>query len=134
MTLFIYTATDSVQPHHTLGEQYQVEFDLQSAVPQRSVVRHAPRSLSGKQETIKHYGDKVWSLKFAPFPGSRIQELEEFLDSIDNGQTISVYLFGNEPEPRRMICQSEGYNFEEFMQLGDDQADHWTTSIELREV
>lgn len=134
MTTFIYTATDSVQSHHALGQTYQVEFDTQSAPPKRSIMREVQRSLSGKQETIKHYGEKSWSIKFAPIPGHRLPELEELLDSIEDGQTLSVYLFGNEPAPRSMICAYNGYNLEEFMMLGDEQSDWWVTSIELRQV
>lgn len=132
--IFTYVATDSVMPGHTLGESYTVDFLVQSATPKRTVMRDVVRSLSGKQETIKHHADKTWSIKFAPFTGDKIPQMEELLDSIEDGQTISVYVYGNEAEPRQMICTYDSYAFEEFMMLGDEQTDCWVTSIELRQA
>lgn len=132
--IFTYVATDSVMADHTLGNTYTIDLLVQSAVPKRTVMRDVVRSLSGKQETLKHSADKSWTIKLAPFTGDKIPQIEELLDSIEDGQTISVYLYGNEAEPKQMICTYDSYQLEEFMMLGDEQTDYWTTSIELRLV
>lgn len=132
MSIFVYTATASVVAEHVAGAIYQVEFDIQSAPRKGSVIRNTVRSLSGKTETIKHSSDKNWTIKFAPVTGERLSYLEELLDSILDGQTFTLYVYGREAVPQQVMCVSEAYEFEEFMPVGGELSDMFATSIEVR--
>lgn len=135
MTIFVYTATDSVAAGHAEGQSYTVEFDVQRATPKRTVSRNVAESLSGVRETLKHFGKRSWAVQLAPIAGARLPLLDEFLDSIEDGQTVQMYLYGTEAQPVEVVRTDEGHSYEEFMGVGAEAGDLFQPSaIELREV
>lgn len=135
MTTFVYTASDSIQAHHVLNEQYSIELAAQRAPKKRTVSRTIAESISGVRETLKHYGKRGWTITFAPIMGSQIPAMDEFLDSIEDGQQFSVWLYGEESAPVIVYRLDEGHSFEEFMPVGSAETDWFTVSgIEIREA
>lgn len=135
MTIFQYTATDSIQAHHVLNERYTIDLGVQRAPQKRTVSRTIAESISGVRETLKHYGKRSWTITFAPFMGSQIPVIDEFLHSIEDGQQVQVWLHGDESAPIIVYRIDEGHSYEEFMPVGSAETDWFTVSgIEIREV
>lgn len=132
MTIFVYTATESLASGHVLGNSYTVDFDVQTAPRKSAVTREVSRSLSGKTETLIHRVDRSFDITFAPVNGARRAALYELLDSIMDGQTVLVYLYGSEANPLPMICESDSYSDNVFMAVGSVDADYVTAQITMR--
>lgn len=132
MTIFVYTATQSISSGHALGVTYQVDFDVQSSTRKSMTSREVSRSLSGKTETLINRVDVSYDITFAPVNGNKRLLLEEMLDSISDGQSIFVYLYGSESSPLTVICESESYSESDFMPVGSAETDYITAQCTLR--
>lgn len=134
MSTFIYTAKRSLIPGHTAGLVYALELEATSAPKSRQVVKNEVRARGGATETLYHRADVQWSVTFEPVNGVRLQQLVEFLDSTESGESFQMQLYNTASTFVSVLRADDGYSLQEFMLVGSETRDWFQTSIAVRAV
>lgn len=135
MADFRYTAKRSMLPDHIVNLQYMLEIGVVSgARPRRSVDKTEVRAKGGATETLYHKADREWTLTFEPVNGDRLNQLVEFLDSTESGESFGMRVYGTEASFITVKRIDEGYDLSEFMLVGAERSDYFQATISVRAV
>lgn len=136
MADFRYTAKRSLLRDHIADRQYMIEIDTTAGAGPalRRVDKTEVRARGGATETLYHKADREWSLTFAPVNGDRLNQLLEFLDSVESGEPFEMRLYGTEASFVTVKRSDEGYEPALFMQVGSERGDWWQFAISVRAV
>lgn len=132
MSTFIYTAKRSLLQGHIADVQYEIEIGAVTAPKRRSVDKTTVRARGGATETLYYHADREWSITFEPVRGSKLDELIEFLDSTESGESFQMWIYGTESSPTTVLRSDDGYDLQEFMMLGAERSDWFQASIAVR--
>lgn len=106
-----YIATRALDGH-AIGDPVTLTFSAAAPlVPGVRIVRDQQKSMSNKRETALHNIYRVWNITTEPLSGSRLDELEEFLQAVADGSS---------------------FEFEPFWTYGADAADQDAAETRLR--
>lgn len=103
MAYFQYVAAESIMTGHVNGVTYDFDWPIQMADRTVKTLREQPASLSGKTETLYFGKQSRWSVTLAPVLAQERFLIEEFLDSVANGQVFSFDPHGTELRPQRLL-------------------------------
>lgn len=134
MADFRYTAKRSLLLDHIVNLQYMIEIGVTSEQRSRRVEKTDVRAKGGVTETLYHRADKEWSITFEPVNGDRLNQLIEFLDSTESGESFEMRLYGTEATFTAVKRSDEGYSLQEFMRVGGERTDLFQVSIGVRAV
>lgn len=134
MADFIYTAKRSVLADHIIDQQYTLEIGVSNEQRSRSVDKTTVRARGGATETLYHKADREWTITFQPANGDLLDQLVEFLDSTESGEPFEMRLYGTEASFTTVKRIDEGYTLQEFMRVGSERGDWFTTQISVRAV
>jgi hypothetical protein len=129
-----YIARRALAPSHVAGRTYFLPLEFTEAERERAVDKDVRRTLSGKTESRHHRTDTLWSLQFRPVQERDRVLLEEFLQSVQVGDTFAVFLY-DDGQPLRVERIDNVHAWAEFMPTGERATDWMQVSaIQVREV
>lgn len=128
-----YIARRSLYADHVAGDEYTLSIDTTIRQASRHAERQQQRSLSGVIETLWYYGERNWSVQFAPVQGDDLLALQEFLDSTESGDAFTMTLLGESQPPIRCKRTDDGYTLMKYMDVGNLSTDWFQTGIEVVE-
>jgi hypothetical protein len=131
---FIYTAKRSVLADHIIDQQYMIEIGITDEQLSRSIEKSEQRAKGGATETLYHRADREWSITFEPVSGDRLNQLTEFLDSTESGESFGMRLYGTESTFTSVKRSDSGYSRQSFMRQGSERADMFQFTINVRAV
>jgi len=131
---FRYTCKRSQLPDHIIDQEYMLEIGLSNEQRSRSVDKTGVRARGGATETLYHKADRQWTITFQPVNGDLLDQLVEFLDSTESGEAFDMRLYGTEAEFTTVKRADDGYTLQEFMRVGSERGDWYTTQISVRAV
>lgn len=134
MATFVFTLKRSLLVGHIADTQHQLDIGITAAPRARRVEKSEVRAKGGATETLYHRADREWSITFEPVNGFRLEELIEFLDSTESGESFLMQLYGTEPALTEVKRADDGYQLQEFMMTGAERTDYFTTTISVRAV
>lgn len=134
MGTFVYTAQRSLIASHTVGEAYALEIGLQASPRRRHVEKNAVRSKGGKMEVLRHYADVQRSITFEPVNGVLLDQLREFLDSVEGGEQFSADLYGSSSALTIYKRSDDEYQEELFQEQGRIDLDYYQISVTIIEA
>lgn len=132
MADFRYTAKRSTLADHIVNQQYLIEIGVTTEQRSRRVDKTEVRARGGATETLYHKADREWSITFEPVNGDRLNQLIEFLNSTESGESFEMRLYGSEASFTAVKRIDEGYDLQEFMRVGSERADWFQASISVR--
>jgi hypothetical protein len=133
---FRYTAKRSTLPDHIVDQQYMIEIGTTNGAgpARRPIDKTEVRAKGGATETLYHKKDREWTLTFEPVNGDRMDQLLEFMDSVESGEAFEMRLYGTEASFTTVKRFDEGYEPQQFIARGGERTDMWTFSISVRAV
>jgi len=134
MAEFRYTCKRSNLADHIIDQQYELEIDATTAPKSRIVERTDVRAVGGATESLYHRADREWSITFRPVNGDRMDELTEFLESTESGEAFEMRIYGTESSFTTVKRTDKGHQWQEFMMVGSERTDWFTTQISVRAV
>lgn len=136
-----FTAERNMTGSHVSGESVVLNFSAAELTPGRKVTRDVQRSLSGKRETLLHNAVRTWSVTTEPLAAETLDAMEEFLASVEDGQSFSFEPWRYESGPsldldfltprlrvaEAITCALESDNYSLTRLIGDGTggADDW---------
>jgi hypothetical protein len=139
MASVAYEARRGIVAGHTLGEDYPLDFDLETiSRPSGNDLKERSESLSGTVETLFFGERRIWQFTIAPFAiNSDLAGLIfEFIRSTADGQHFSIDPYGTidvPVAPMTVTREDDGYTEETFMAV-DGVGDFVRVSFQVREV
>lgn len=131
MALLVYSAKRSLLPHHSVNQLVSLDIGITEAGRSRSVTKNVQRSMGGAMETLWHRADVEWQITFEPVCGTALDQLVEFLDSTESGETFKLMMYGTESDVLNVKRIDDGYELSPFMRLGDVRRDYYQASIKV---
>jgi hypothetical protein len=130
----VYTATESLLPNRLAGQTVAFEIGFQDARRSRSVEKTVQRSEGGAMEVLKHRAEVTWDITFEPVNGTTLDQLREFLDSTEAGESFLMDPYGTASTPTQVKRVDDGYSEEPFIRNGSASTDYFFASIRVVEV
>ncbi len=84
-----YTAARMLVADHEAGDVITLEFSASDCTPGREVSRNVQTAIGGAKETLRHYGLRTWSVTTGPLEGAALDQVQEFLASVEGGETFT---------------------------------------------
>lgn len=113
MATITFTASRSLIPGHTLGDQIAFEAPLRTADRSPRRMTREAQSLSGRRMTRLMHRENQQNFSTPPFKDDALKaQMIEFLDSVAGGETWTLDVYGTEAipdDPRAYIIQGD-YN------------------------
>lgn len=136
MAEFRYTCKRSNLPDHIVNQQYMIEIGTTAGAgpASRRVDKTEVRAKGGATETLYHKADREWTLTFEPVNGGRMDQLIEFMDSVESEESFEMRLYGTESTFTTVKRIDEAYEPQLFIAQGGERTDMWTFSISVRAV
>jgi hypothetical protein len=119
---------------HIVDLQYMIEIGVTDEQLSRVVDKTDVRAKGGATETLYHHADKEWSITFEPVSGDRLNQLMEFLDSTESGESFEMRLYGTESAFTTVKRSDSGYSRQSFMRQGSERTDMFQFAISVRAV
>lgn len=129
-----YIATESLLPHREAGDTVTMDIGFQDARRSRATEKNVQVSMGGAMEVLKHRSQSSWSLTFEPVAGAQLEQLREFLDSTEGGESFTVDPYGTSSAPKRVKRTDSGYSEEPFIRMGYEDRDYFVVRIEVVEL
>jgi hypothetical protein len=84
-----YTASRELTGLHASGEDVTISFSASELTPGRDVSRDVQKALGGHRETLHHYGLRTWQVTTGPLEAHEIDQVIEFLASVEGGEEFT---------------------------------------------
>lgn len=124
--MITYTAKRSLVEGHVAGTQYDLDVEISQADPSVRDITSIERSAGGAMEVSFERQDVYWTIRTAPVNGQRAQQLIEFLDSIESGETFRVWLSESAAVPLVLKMEGGPGQVNAFMRCGERNLDFFT--------
>lgn len=127
MTAVTYTARRSLTTGHVASTGYTIRIRAKSIDPDQDIQKKASTALSGRQETVVWRNLKRWQVTTGAVRHGELEVLEEFLESVIEGETFEFDEFGMPGSPAAPVtAYLDGkYRKQRFVQQGDGGADDY---------
>ena len=134
-----YTAARDLTGTNTDGGSVTLSFSASDVTPGREVSRSEQKAIGGQRETLLHNALRTWSVTTGPIEGVNIDAMQEFLASVEGGESFSFepWRYESGPSldldfvtPRLRVAEavmvtmtSEGYSLTRLIGVGTGGAD-----------
>jgi hypothetical protein len=102
----------------------------------REVKKTVNESLNGTRESIRFYAVKYFDVQLAPITGTELNQVIEFLDSCENGESFTWDFYGSVASPHSAVSASidgNGYQLTRSSPVGQGGAnDYFKVSFRVR--
>jgi len=101
MSVITYTAHSRADliSGHTAGNQYQFEIPFMAFDRSFNSPKAQYQSLSGAVETVLQRLDQTYSAVIGPYDITDQDQVQEFIQSVANGETFSIDIYGTIASP-----------------------------------
>jgi hypothetical protein len=129
MGTFVYTARRSLMAGHVVGNTYVIEIGAQSSPRRRRVEKSVVRAKGGAMEVLRHYADTERAVTFEPVAGVQLDQLREFLDSVEGGEQFQADIYGGGSAMKAYKRNDDSYSEELFQDVGSADKDYYAISV-----
>lgn len=145
-----FTAQRDLTGVHEEGDSVTLSFSAADCTPGREVTRSQQTAIGGNVETLLHRSLRTWSVSTEPLAMGTLDFMQEFLASVEGGETFTFepWRYESGPSldldfitPRLRMAESvtvtmtsEGYTLTRLVGDGTGGADDWyQVSFQVRE-
>lgn len=146
-----FTAARDLTGSNAVGDSVVLSFSAAELTPGRDVSRSEQKAIGGSRETLLHCALRTWSVVTEPLSADTLDEMMEFLASVEGGEAFYFEPWRQETGPSldldfvtprlrmaespMVTMTSEGYSLSRLIGVGTGGADdYYQVSFTVKEL